>query len=193
MKAHKVPKLTTGEYIRQEIESGIKYEYHDGEIYALAGGTINHGLISGNVFSEMRSQLKDNHSPCLPFNSDIKLHIRDTNSYVYPDAMVVCGDIENAEEDENSITNPILIVEALSPSTAEYDRGDKFYLYRQIPTFREYVLIEQKKHVVDVHYKHKNRDLWRITRYEGLDTVITLSSFGLEIPMSDIYYRTAIG
>lgn len=192
MKAHKVQNLSVAEYIKQEIESNTKYEYHNGKIYALAGGTLNHGLISGNMFSKMMSKLESKNSNCMPFNSDVKLHIDASNSYVYPDSMVVCGDFENSEEDENSIVNPVLIVEVISKSTAEYDRGDKFYLYRQIPTFKEYVLIEQKKHVVDVHFKHENSDLWRITRYQGLDKIVKLQSIGIEVSMKEIYNRTVI-
>jgi len=190
MKAHKIPNLTVQEYIQQEIETGTKYEYHNGKIYALAGGTLNHGLICGNVYSELRNKLKEKDSKCLPFNSEIKLNIDKSNSYVYPDTMVICGEIESSKVDKNSVTNPILIIEVLSKSTAEYDRGDKFHLYRQIPTFKEYVIIEQKKHVVDVHYKHDNSDLWKITRYEGLDKIVKFQSVGIEITMEELYYRT---
>jgi Uma2 family endonuclease len=192
MKAHKLPRLSVEEYIQQEIESNTKYEYHDGEIYALAGGTLNHGLICGNIYSELRNELKTNGSKCLPFTSEIKLYIEKTNSYVYPDSMVICGEIEQSEKNNNSVTNPVLIVEVLSKSTAEYDRGDKFYLYRQIPGFKEYVLIEQKKYVVDVHYKSDDSDLWRITRYEGLDKVVKLQSVDVIISMKDLYFRTQI-
>ncbi len=192
MKAHKIPHLSVAEYIKQEIETNTKHEYHNGKIYALAGGTLNHGLISGNIFSKMMSKLENKNSPCVPFNSDIKLYIEHSNSYVYPDSMVVCGDFENSEEDENSIVNPVLIVEVLSKSTAEYDRGDKFYLYRQIPTFKEYVLIEQKKHVVDVHFKSEFSDLWKIVRYQGLDKIIQLQSIGIEVSMKELYHRTKI-
>jgi Uma2 family endonuclease len=187
-----MPELSVQEYIQQEIGSNTKYEYHDGKIYALAGGTLNHGLISGNVYNELRVHLKKKDSDCLPFNSDVKLFIASTNSYVYPDSMVIGGEIESSEEDNNAVANPVLIVEVLSDSTADYDRGDKFYLYRQIPSFKEYLLIEQKKHVVDVHFKNKNSDLWRITRYEGLDKMIPIHSLGIEISMSDLYYRTKI-
>ena len=191
MKVHKLPLLSLEEYIKQELESNSKHEYHNGKIYALAGGTVNHGKISGNVYNELRNQLKAKKSICLPFNSDIKLFIKATNSYVYPDCMVVCEDKEESRKDANSVSNPILIVEVLSNSTSGYDRGDKFYKYRQIPSFKEYVLIEQDKYVVDVHYK-ENSDLWRITRYNGLDAKIKLQSLNLEISMEDLYYSTII-
>ncbi|HEB62759.1 MAG TPA: Uma2 family endonuclease [Bacteroidetes bacterium] len=192
MKSQRLAKLSVKEYINQEIESGTKYEYHNGKIYALAGGTLNHGLISGNIYLEIGIQLKNKANNCLPFNSDVKLFIEATNSYVYPDAMVICGEIEESSENKNSVINPILIVEVLSKSTADYDRGDKFYLYRHLPSFREYVLVEQKKYVVDVHYKHEKSDFWRITRYKGLDEMIILQSLGIEISMEDLYRRTKI-
>lgn len=188
MKAHKLPGLTIEEYLQQEIDAGIKYEYHSGEIYAMAGGTLNHGLLCGNAYSEIRNKLREKSSNCKPLTSEVKIHIKKKNSFVYPDAMVICGNIELSEDHNNSVTNPMLIVEVLSKSSAEYDRGDKFYLYRQIPGFREYVLIEQKKHVVDVHYKSPKSDLWQITRYEGLDQTIQLQSLGIEISMADLYF-----
>ncbi len=190
MKAYQISNLTVAEYIQQEVETNARYEYHDGKIYALAGGTLNHGLICGNVFGELRSKLKDKNSNCLPLNTDVKLHIKKTNSYVYPDTMVICEEIEMASDEPNSVTNPILIIEVLSKSTAEYDRGDKFHIYRQIPSFREYVIIDQKKHIVDVHYKPEKSDLWKITRFDGIDNIVHFQSINIDIPMKDLYYRT---
>ncbi len=192
MKAHKLPRLTFEEYVQHEVESNTKYEYHDGEIFALAGGTLNHGKICGNVFAEMRNQLKKNKSNCFPLNSEVKLFIEISNSYVYPDSMVVCGEEEGTVEDKNAVTNPILIVEVLSKSTAAYDRGDKFYLYRKIPSFREYVLIEQDKYIVDIQYKHENSDLWSLTRYEGVGKKVKLQSLGIEISMQELYERVNV-
>lgn len=188
MKVHKIPKLTVEEYLKQEEESGIKYEYHDGGIYALAGGTINHGKLCGNVFGEIRTGLKNKKSDCKPYTSEIKVHIKKTNSYVYPDSMVICGEMETSENEPNSVTNPILIVEVLFKSTAEYDRGDKFYLYRQLKNLKEYVLIEQDRHVVDVHFKSDNSDLWKITRYDGLEQIINLQSIDIEVAMKELYF-----
>ena len=104
--------------------------------------------------------------------------------------MVICGEIKMASEEPNAVTNPILIIEVLSQSTAEYDRGDKFHLYRQIPSFREYVIIDQKKYIVDVHYKPKNSDLWKITRFDGIDSIVHFQSIDINISMKDLYYRT---
>ena len=187
MKAHKLPRLTIQEYIQQEQSSDTKYEYHNGQIFALAGGTINHGMLCGNIFGVLRSGLKSKKSNCKPFTSEIKIFIEKTNSYVYPDSMVICGEIEKAENEVNSITNPTLIVEVLSKSTADYDRGDKFYLYRQLPSLKEYVIIEQSKYTVEVYYKSDNSDLWQITRYDGLDKIIKLQSIDLDVKMTELY------
>lgn len=190
MKAHKVSELTVAEYLKQEEETASKYEFHNGKIYALAGGTLNHTILCGNIYSELRTALEGKKSDCITLTSEAKLHVEkknDSNSFVYPDAMVICDGIDQSGEDKNAVTNPVLIVEVLSKSTAGYDRGDKFHLYRKILSFKEYVLIEQAKQIVDVHYKADNSDLWRIIRYEGLDELIKLASLGIEISMRSLY------
>ena len=192
MKAQELPYLKVEEYIKHEIESNCKYEYHDGKIYALAGGTLNHGLLCGNAYSEIKNKLKSNGSNCLSLTSEVRLFIEKRNSYVYPDSMVICGEIDKSKDEKNSVTNPTLIVEVLSKSTAEYDRGDKFYFYRQIPSFKEYVLVEQDRYVVDIHYKSDDSDLWRITRYEGRDKIIKIQSLGIEIGMEELYDRVEV-
>lgn len=188
MEAQKQDKITIPEYINLEQTSATKYEFHDGEVFAMAGGTYNHGLLCGNIYTELRNGINTNGKNCKPLSSEIKLHIKSKNSFVHPDAMVVCGEVEKSKEDGNAITNPTLIVEVLSKSTAEYDRGDKFHLYRQIPSLKEYVLISQVKPVVEVFYKPTNSDLWRITRHEGLDEMIMIASLGFEIKMQDLYF-----
>lgn len=188
MKAHKLSGLTVEEYIQHEIETGQKYEYHDGSIYALAGGSIEHALLIGNVYSELRSGLKKKGSNCKPITNDAKLHIVKENKFVYPDTMVICGEFNRSSESNDAITNPVLIVEVLSKSTTEYDRGDKFYFYRQIPTLQEYVLVEQSRYVVEVFYKKGKNDLWRISRYDGLNQIINLQSIDIQISMQELYF-----
>ncbi len=190
MKPQKAPYISVEEYLKIENETKTKHEYHDGDIYALAGGTLNHGLLCGNAYAEIRNKLSNKGSKCIPFTSEVKIFIKKRNSFVYPDAMVICGEIEKSEEEKNSVINPVLIVEVLSKSTAEYDRGDKFYFYRQLQSFKEYVLIEQDRHIVDVHYKSDNSDLWQIIRYEGLNKTIKLQSIDVEITMEELYFRT---
>lgn len=188
MKAHKLSKLSVEEYIQHEIETGQKYEYHDGLIYALAGGSLEHALLIGNIYSELRNGLKEKGSNCKPITNDAKLYIEKENKYVYPDTMVVCGEIKKSNETKDALTNPILIVEVLSKSTSEYDRGDKFYFYRQIPSLREYILIDQSRYVVEVFLKKEKNDLWRISRYDNLDQMINIQSLDIEISMKELYF-----
>ena len=92
MKVHQLADFTIQNYLQQEIGSGIKYEYQNGRIYAMAGGSLNHGLLCGNVYSELRSNLKNKAGNCKPITSKVKIHIKQKNSFVYPDAMVICGE-----------------------------------------------------------------------------------------------------
>jgi Uma2 family endonuclease len=134
---HKLDSLTIEEYLSIESASDSKHEYHNGYIYAMAGGTLNHGLICGNIYGEIRAGLKENHSDCKAINSEVKLYIQSLNSFLYPDTKVICGGIEQSNKEVNAVTNPSIIVEVLSKTTAHYDRGDKFYFYRQIPSLQE--------------------------------------------------------
>ena len=108
-------------------------------------------MLCGNIYNEIRRELENNKANCITLTSEAKLNVKKTkksNSFVYPDSMVICGEINQSKDDKNSVTNPVLIVEVLSKSTSGYDRGDKFHLYRKLPTFKEYVLIEQGKYIV---------------------------------------------
>ncbi len=187
MKANKLSNLTIKDYFELELTSNMKYEFHNGKVYALSGGTINHGRISGNVYSEIRQGLKEKAANCETFNSDVKLYIEKKNTFVYPDTMVICDKVQTSDEEKNSVTNPILIVEVLSKSTSDYDRGEKFYLYRQISSLQEYVLIEQYKRVVEVYSRNQGSDLWSINRYETKDEKIIFKSLALEIEINELY------
>lgn len=180
--------FSVAEYIQYEIDTNQKYEYHNGELFALAGGSIKHALLIGNIYTELRNGLKSKKSGCKPITGEAKLYIKKENKYVYPDSMVICGEIEKSEETDEAISNPTLIVEVLSKSTLEYDKGDKFYFYRQIPTLKEYVLIEQDRYVVEVYFKKDKNDLWRISRYEGKDQTIILQSLDIRIKMAELYF-----
>lgn len=191
MKAYKQPRLTLPEYLQLERDTDQKHEYHNGEVYALAGGSLEHALIIGNCYAAIRSQLEG--KDCKPIVNDAKLHIQSQNKYVYPDVMVVCGPIEKSEDHKDALVNPAVIVEVLSESTSGYDRGDKFYFYRQIPSLKEYVLIAQDRPVVEVYFKQEGSDLWRISRYEGTETTIQLRSLGIQIRMEELYFDLELG
>jgi Uma2 family endonuclease len=119
-------------------------------------------------------------------NGDARLWIDSATSFVYPDAMVICGPIQTAAKNKHSVINPVLITEVLSKSTESYDRGDKFHKYCSLPSFREYILIDQNKPVVDVLYREEP-GYWKMTTAIGLDQSITLGSMGFDIPLTDLY------
>jgi len=185
MDANKLNNLTIEEYVALEKATETKYEYHDGQVFAMAGGTIEHGLIAGNTYGELKFGFRKKQSDCIAINSEVKLHIQFSNKFLYPDVMVVCGGMERASKDSNSIINPSVIIEVLSKSTESYDRGDKFFAYRKINSLKEYILINQHKAEVDI-YKRES-DLWKISRIEGLDKQLEIPSLGLNIALKDVY------
>jgi Uma2 family endonuclease len=178
-------KLSFEDYLSVELASNTKHEFHDGTIYAMAGGTVDHGLISGNLLVELAVSLKKKKSNCRPINSDVKLHIETSNKYLYPDAMVICGDLEQFKNASNSISNPTVIIEVLSKSTEGYDRGDKFFYYKQIPSLQSYILVDQYQALIDLYTRKSN--LWKINRVEGINQKIEIPSLGIELELKDIY------
>jgi len=176
---------TKEEYLAFEEASEGKHEYYAGRIVAMAGGTLDHSTISTNVTSALQSILMSENKPCRPFNSDAKIYVEKSESYVYPDTSVVCGEVETHDVKNDGITNPILIVEVLSDSTASYDRGVKFRKYCSLPSFKEYVLITQDEPIVEVLFR--DVDFWRMTTTVGLDRSVRLNSLNIEIPMGLIY------
>ena len=185
MGGKKIENLSIKDYIEVEQATNTRYEYHDGTIYAMAGGSIEHGLISGNTYGELKFSLREKGSDCKAINNDVKLHVESLNKFLYPDVMVVCGEMERSTKEKNAVVNPSVIIEVLSNSTEAYDRGDKFFAYRQIATLREYILIHQYKAQIEI-YTRKN-DLWRITRVEGLDESFTISALDISINLKNVY------
>ncbi|PZD72249.1 hypothetical protein C1752_03836 [Acaryochloris thomasi RCC1774] len=175
------PQLTPTEYFAWEEQQLCRHEYINGEVYAMSGGTQNHSRIALKV-----AALLDNHLPdggFRAFNSDCRVNIFETNDYTYPDASVSCD-----QRDENTIqyiTYPCLIVEVLSDSTEAYDRGKKFFRYRQNPQLQDYVLVSSQEIAVDLY--RKDRDgRWEIINYRGGE-VVDLQSVNLSFPIEPIY------
>jgi len=178
---------TLAEYLALEQETQTKYEFHQGEVFAQAGGSLPHGLLIGNIYLELQNRLKEQGSHCRALTSEVKLSLASTQSYVYPDAMVVCGEFEVAEELPDAITNPTLVVEVLSPSSADYDRGGKFDRYSQLPSLKEYVLIWQEEPRVEVFYRAEPNEIWQYQSVKSLAEVIEFTSLGISLPLADLY------
>lgn len=190
MEAATLNRISIAEYITISKEQNQKYEYHDGSIFAMAGGTLEHGTIGGNIFSFLNERSGTDGSKCRTFNSDIRLHVEKSNKIFYPDVMIVCNQIERSKAEKESIINPTVIVEVLSETTESYDRGDKFHFYQQIPSLKEYVLVAQDKQQVDI-FKREGENTWKIRRYQAEDKVLHLESIEVEIPFDMIYRNVA--
>ena len=175
------------EYFSLVEDSDHKLEYHYGRVYAMAGGTANHSIIGNNIRRRLSENLDDTN--CVVFDSDMALEMEEGNRYVYPDAMVVCGDREYANENNTQIKNPILIVEVLSKGTKNYDRTDKFRYYRSVPSLKEYVIIYSDKPVVETFYRESD-GLWRIGSASTLEDSIHLYSLDVNISMTQIFSKT---
>ena len=172
------------EYLELEVISEYRHEYIDGQIIPMTGGTPNHNQIAGNFYAAVNFALK--RQPYQVFIADQRLWIPKKRIHTYPDIMVVAGSLEFSEGRKDTITNPLIIAEVLSKSTRSYDIDEKFAAYRTIPSFQEYVLIDQYKNHVEQYYKTDEKK-WIFSEYEDEDSVLILSSIQFEISLADIY------
>jgi Uma2 family endonuclease len=180
-------KYTIEEYIELLKTSEERFEYFDGELFSMAGGKIAHGRISGNVFAMLRQQLQGR--SCEVFNADMAIKVPAAPPFRFPDVSVACG--ETVTEDVQGIdvlVNPILIVETLSDSTADYDLGKKFFAYQSIASFREYLAIAQK-HVHVIQHSKQENGLWVRRDFIGLDSEVYLESLNVTLTLNEIYER----
>ena len=182
--------LTPEEYITLERKAipdaeTVRSEYINGEIINMPGASFAHNLITNNISGELRARLKD--STCAVFANDMRISIPTAKSYFYPDVGVVCEDPRFEDDVFDSLLNPIVIIEVLSPSTEAYDRGEKFAYYRQLTSLQEYVLVSQNQIRVD-HYRRQER-LWIFTDVEKHDEILQLPSIQCELPLQEIYAR----
>lgn len=177
---------TPEEYLALEESAIDKSEYHDGEIVPMTGGTTNHNSIIINLIANLKFGLRGKDYRL--FTSDVRLWIPLTRRYVYPDIMVIQGEPVDQGSNKTIVTNPLLIVEVLSNSTKDYDRGGKFLAYRSIQEFREYILIDQYSYHIEQFAKNSN-DKWVLTEYDSDESVLTLESVEFQMPLREIYER----
>lgn len=170
------------DYLIQDAQSETKLEFFEGQIFAMAGGTFKHAQVAGDVYGELRQALKD--KPCQPMNSDMRVHTP-SGLDTYPDISVYCGDPELGDND-TTLLNPILIVEVLSPSTRDYDRGGKFAHYRSIVGLQDYLLVDPSAILVE-HFHRVGQDEWLLHVYSDLASEVVLESLGLSLSLQAIY------
>ncbi|MCE2696389.1 MAG: Uma2 family endonuclease [Nostocales cyanobacterium LE14-WE4] len=177
---------TPEEYLELEEKADYKNEYRDGEIISMTGGTTNHNKLALNLATGLNVALNDLDYEI--YIGDVKLWIPRYREFIYPDVMVIEGQPVYYSTNTTIVTNPVLIVEVLSKSTKDYDRGDKFLYYRSIPEFKEYILIDQTKYYV-MQYVKTSENQWILTEYETEDALINLSSINVELSLKQLYKK----
>jgi Uma2 family endonuclease len=174
------------QYLAAEERSESKHEYLRGEVFAMAGGTPEHGRLAMAIGRELARAIGDR--PCAIYSSDVRVRIRATDRATYPDVSVVCGRIETSPDDPNAIINPLLIVEVLSDTTEASDRGDKFAHYRRLPSLREYVLVGQQAPRIEV-YRREGAE-WILSE-GGPGERVRLTSLDATLAVDDVYRNPA--
>jgi Uma2 family endonuclease len=178
------PYFTPEEYFALERASDKRWEYWDGEVVCMSGGTLNHGLISGNLFNAIQNSLKS--GKCRAFTGDMAVKSPALEYYRYPDVSVVCGKAETERIDVgDAITNPIVIIEVLSSTTEQRDRNEKRKLYQAIPTLHEYLLVDQ--YAANIVRYVRQGNIWQQDGAVGREASIELSSIGVVLSLEDVY------
>ncbi|MBD2232948.1 Uma2 family endonuclease [Phormidium tenue] len=180
------PTYSPEEYLTLEVAAEFRHEYINGEIVPMTGGTPNHNRIIRNLCTVLTMGLQGQDLEV--FVADQRLWIPQARIYTYPDVMAIAGELAYQTGRRDTITNPTLIIEVLSASTRNYDRGDKFAAYRTISTFQEYVLVDQYSAHVE-HYVKIGSKQWMLQEYDGLDAILSFASLGLETSLRDIYNK----
>ena len=180
--------FTPEEYIALERKAEYKSEYFNGHIIAMSGASRQHNLIVMNISGELHVQFKGR--GCEVYTNDMRVRPSPRDTYVYPDVVVVCGEPEFEDDVFDTLLNPILIVEVLSPSTERRDRGEKFTRYKHLAALQEYLLVSQDKVSVEHHRRHGTQ--WVLSHYRELAEVLPLPSIGCELPLHDIYARITV-
>jgi Uma2 family endonuclease len=173
--------LTEEQYLHIERQAETKSEFHDGQMFGMAGGSPNHALLANRMGALLDRQVPPE---CRTFNADLRIKIESAGLYTYADCSVVWGELEYSGDRRDVILNPLLIVEVLSPSTEGYDRGKKFELYRTIESFREYLLVHQDRQCVE-HYSRQDDGSWLLRDHASGSVMI--ACLNVQIVLADLY------
>ena len=177
-------KLTVAEYLAIERRAEFKSEFYDGEMFAMAGASRGHNIVNENLSVRIGARLVG--GPCRTFSRDQRVRIERTGLYCYPDLVIVCGEPVYAEEDADTLVNPRVVFEVLSPSTERYDRTMKFRHYQLLPSVQEYVLVAQDEPLCE-RYVRRPDGVWAYVQSIGLDATLELESVPVAVPLADIY------
>jgi Uma2 family endonuclease len=177
---------TVEDYLAHERASEQRHEYLNGEITLMAGASESHNLIVTNILASLHTQLRQR--PCRVYPGDMRVKISRASLYTYPDVSVVCEPPQYEDDQRDTLLNPALVIEVLSPSTESYDRGRKFQPYRSLPSLREYVLVAQDSQRVE-RYVRQSDGMWLLDDAEGADSVMNLQSIDCTLRLADVYEK----
>ena len=177
--------VTVEEYLAAEKLATEKHEYLNGVIYAMSGGSPNHGQICVNLAREVSLALKE--KPCNTFSSDTKVSTSPSGLFSYPDLTIVCSEAQFFDPERYVLTNPTVLFEVLSPTTEGYDRGEKFRRYREIQSLSDYVLVSQEQPSVEIY--SRRGDTWQLSEAYGLGSAITIPSLGIALSLAEVYEK----
>lgn len=186
MSSQRKPKYTASEYLQLERNASERHEFAFGEIFAMGGASARHVEIVSNLVRELGNRLRDR--ACKVYATDLRLCVNAEGRYTYPDVLIVCGKPRFLDEQFDTLLNPDVIIEVMSNSTRNYDRGDKFQQYREIPSFREYLLVDQSCVYIEKHTKGDDGD-WKLTEIKSLEAEIHLDSINIVLPVAEIYLK----
>ena len=178
-----ITRMTYAEYHAAEASSAARHEFLDGAVWAMAGGSPEHGALAAAIIGQLQNALRG--KPCRVYTSDVRVRIHGVGLSTYPDVSVVCGTLETAPDDPEAITNPVVLVEVLSESTEAYDRGAKAARYRRLPTLREYVLVSQSEALVELQRRNPSGS-WEIVEARP-GQILELASVGVGLDVGAIY------
>jgi Uma2 family endonuclease len=176
--------LTPQQYLAWERQQETKHEYWNGQVYAMAGASERHNLISANVLAGLHLQLRGR--GCRVYPGDLRIRIPATGLYTYADVVVVCGKPQFDDSELDTLLNPTLIVEVLSRSTESYDRGTKFQNYRSLDSLMEYVLIDQSGYYIE-HFVRQAEGQWLFSEVKGAEGVLHLPTLDCALPLAEVY------
>ena len=177
--------ITAQEYLAFERRAEEKHEFVEGIIYVMSGGTREHGLVNANVVGELRDRLRSR--PCEAYGGNVRVKVSETGAYVYPDVVVACGDIQFEDIESDTLLNPLVVIEVLSPTTEAYDRGKKAALYRQMPSLQHYVLVAQDRVSVEVFTRQGGQ--WGLTEATRLAETVRLDAIDCDLPLAEVYAK----
>ncbi len=182
-------KYSIQEYLELENAATEKHEYYQGEIFAMSGNKLQHNVVCKNLLISLSIKLDG--KPCEPYGSDTRVHSEKNTLFTYPDISVFCGEMQSLNNDEFNFLNPTIIFEVLSDSTRDYNRNAKFKLYRDIPTLKEYVLIEPETIGIEA-FRINDSGFWELREYDDIEGSLELRTIGVALPLKDIYKNTRL-